>query len=234
MALRCSALRRFSNFAVSPETVAPPHGQPRGRINELAGLGLPPWAAWSRNTDRESVYRMLNVKPTWILPRRPTEMDQVWENERIQERYRTSGTFKHCFRQLKHPYMTTGVWYSDVLDHWIQIPHVSAATLSIERAGGLDNYILSRPGERLMSRYGERLRRHIIARQKEIQKNFVLEMQSQHLGSVVAAELGACKDAESARAVVAKYGLSPAFFAKLAEKQAAAAAAKAASAARTA
>lgn len=77
--------------------------------------------------------------------------------------------------------MNIGVWHSDILDHWVQIPHVTQAHYAIEKAGGIDNFILSTPGEELKSIYGERLRRNLLVRKKEIEKNFILQKQAEAL-----------------------------------------------------
>jgi large subunit ribosomal protein L28 len=197
----------YSTFPVNPETSAPAHGAPRGLLNKMAAMGLPPWAAWTKELDDHAKYRLSGIAPRSFLPKHPASLDGIWLNERVRERVRTSPNRQHVFRQLKYPFMRTGVWYSDALNHWVQIPHVAAAQYAIEKDGGFDNFILKRSGRDLKSQYGERIRRHILVRQKEIEKNFLLEKQAQGLAGVIAKELNAAESPEQVDTVLSKYGL---------------------------
>lgn len=205
--LRQSPARRFSTFALNPETSRAPHGPPRGLINRYISMGLPPWAAWCNKVNRHSLYRMSNVSPRSFLPKAPHEMDVIWMNERVRERVRTSRQVQHVYRQLKYPHVKTGIQYSDTLDHWVQVPMVEAAMFEVEKDGGFDNFILKRSGPELRSTYGERIRRHLLVRQKEIQKNFVLDQQAQSLADVAQAELRQVRSEAELDAVLAKYGM---------------------------
>ena len=98
--------------------------------------------------------------------------------------------------------MELGVWYSDILDHWVQSSHVTQANYAIERAGGIDNFILGTPGEELKSEYGERLRRNLLVRKREIEKNFVLQKHAEAL----AAEMFHAWE-ENPKAAAETYGL---------------------------
>lgn len=197
----------FSTFGLNFETSAPPHGPPRGLINRYISMGLPPWAAWCNKINRYSLYRMSGVATRSFLPKAPHEMDVIWLNERVRERVRTSRKVQNVYRQLKYPYVKTGIHYSDVLDHWVQVPMVEAAMFEIEKDGGFDNFILKRSGPELRSTYGERIRRHLIVRQKEIQKNFVLNLQARQLADVVLEEVVSCDDEKAVDAVLEKYGI---------------------------
>ncbi|KAG8348551.1 hypothetical protein TRVL_00640 [Trypanosoma vivax] len=199
--------RLFSTFVLNPETSAAPHGPPRGLINRYISMGLPPWAAWCNKVNRYSLYRMSGVSSRSFLPRPPQEMDVIWLNERVRERVRTSREVQNVYRQLKYPYVMTGIHYSDVLDHWVQVPMVEAAMFEVEKDGGFDNFILKRSGPELRSTYGERIRRHILVRQKEIQKNFVLHKQARKLADVMEKEMSPLKDAREAEGVLEKYGV---------------------------
>jgi hypothetical protein len=200
--------QRYSTFSVHPETSRPPHGPPKGLINRFVSVGLPPWAAWCQKLSRYSVYRMSETRPRSFIPKYPQEMDIIYLNERVRERVRTSKNVQNVYRQLKYPWTKLGLYHSDILDHWVQLPMVEAATFQVEADGGFDNFILKRTGPELKSKYGERIRRHLLVRQKEIEKNFVLEKQAEHLSSVVAEELvAAAGDDESLEQVLAKYGI---------------------------
>lgn len=205
--LRQSSLLRFSTFALNPETSRAPHGPPRGLINRYVSMGLPPWAAWCNRVNRHALYRMSDVSPRSFLPKAPQEMDVIWLNERVRERVRTSRQVQHVYRQLKYPYVKTGIHYSDILDHWVQVPMVEAATFEIEKDGGFDNFILKRSGPELRSTYGERIRRHLLVRQKEIQKNFVMDQQAKTLAAVARGEVAKAASEEELDAVLAKYGM---------------------------
>ncbi|RNF06433.1 39S ribosomal protein L28 [Trypanosoma rangeli] len=205
--LRSTCRCLFSTFALNPETSAAPHGPPRGLINRYVSMGLPPWAAWCNKVNRYSLYRMSGVAPRTFLPKAPHEMDVIWLNERVRERVRTSRSVQNVYRQLKYPYVKTGIHYSDVLDHWVQVPMVEAAMFEVEKDGGFDNFILKRSGPELRSTYGERIRRHILVRQKEIQKNFVLAQQAKQLAEVIYEEILPLQDEAAAEAVLAKYGI---------------------------
>lgn len=205
--LRASPVRRFSTFAITPETSRAPHGPPRGLVNRYVSMGLPPWAAWCNRVNRHSLYRMSDVSPRSFLPKPPQEMDVIWMNERVKERVRTSRQVQNVYRQLKYPYVKTGIHYSDILDHWVQVPMVEAATFAIERDGGFDSFILKRPGPELRSTFGERIRRHLLVREKEIKKNFVLDQQAKTLADVVMQEANRAKSEEELDQVLAKYGM---------------------------
>ncbi|KEG14873.1 39S ribosomal protein L28 [Trypanosoma grayi] len=205
--LQRSGRRLFSTFLLNPETSAAPHGPPRGLINRYVSMGLPPWAAWCNKINRYSLYRMSGVAPRTFLPKAPQEMDVIWLNERVRERVRTSRKVQNVYRQLKYPYVKTGIHYSDVLDHWVQVPMVEAAMFEVEKDGGFDNFILKRSGPELRSTYGERIRRHILVRQKEIQKNFVLDQQAKQLADVIQGEIVPLQDEMSAGQVLEKYGI---------------------------
>lgn len=206
--LRCTSTCQFSTFAITPETSRPPHGPPRGLVNRYVSMGLPPWAAWCNKVNRYSLYRMADVSPRTFLPKAPHEMDVIWLNERVRERVRTSRQVQHVYRQLKYPYVKTGIHYSDILDHWVQVPMVEAAMFEIEKDGGFDNFILRRSGPELKSTYGERIRRHLLVRQNEIRKNFVMDAQAKTLCDVVLAEAKGCKDEISLENLLARYGMN--------------------------
>mmetsp|Transcript_54002 Transcript_54002/g.62076 ORF Transcript_54002/g.62076 Transcript_54002/m.62076 type:complete len:241 (+) Transcript_54002:58-780(+) len=197
----------FSSFLVNPETSSAPHGPPRGLVNRYISLGLPPWAAWCNKVNKYSLYRMSDASPRGFLPKAPQEMDVIWLNERVRERVRTSRNVNNVYRQLKYPHVKTGIHFSDTLDHWVQIPMVEAAMFEIEKDGGFDNFILSRSGMELKSKYGERIRRHILVRQKEIKKNFVLEKQAGFLASHMIDELKTASSKEEVEDVFAQYGV---------------------------
>ncbi|KPI85957.1 hypothetical protein ABL78_4959 [Leptomonas seymouri] len=217
--LRRSLLLRFSTFALNPEASQAPHGPPRGLLNRYVSMGLPPWAAWCNRVNRHALYRMSDVSPRSFLPKAPQEMDVIWLNERVRERVRTSRQVQHVYRQLKYPYVKTGIHYSDVLDHWVQVPMVEAATFEIEKDGGFDNFILKRSGPELRSTYGERIRRHLLVRQKEIQKNFVLDLQAKTLAEVAHTELKGAASEEALDVVLTKYGMDPNDFKRHLAKQ---------------
>ena len=183
------------------ETAAPTTGAPRGIINRMASLGLPPWAAWTRNLDAHAMYRLSGSALTSFVPKYPHLLDGIWGNERVRERVMSQRDRQYCVRELKYPYMRTGVWFSDALDHWVQVPHVRGAQFDIEREGGFDNFVLRRPGHELRSIYGERLRRHILVRQREIEKNHALQRGAERLAAHV---LELTADAAAAAAGTAK------------------------------
>lgn len=197
----------FSSFLVNPETSSAPHGPPRGLVNRYISMGLPPWAAWCNKVNKHSLYRMSDVAPRGFLPKAPQEMDVIWLNERVRERVRTSRNVNNVYRQLKYPHVRTGIQFSDTLDHWVQVPMVQAAMYQVEKDGGFDNFILKRSGMELKSKYGERIRRHILVRQKEIQKNFVLEKQANHLASHMLEELKGVSSKEQVENVFEQYGV---------------------------
>lgn len=206
VAVLATAHRGYSTFAVNMETQRPATGTPRGHINRMLALGLPPWAAWTRNiNDRHAHYRMSGASKLSFLPKYPHEMEHIWLNEQVRERVRSVTDKQKISRELKYPYTLTGVWYSDALDHWIQLPHVKAAQYAIERDGGFDNFVLKRPGPELRSRYGERLRRHILVRQREIEKNFLLQKSAEKLADKIVGESSG--DDAPLDAVLGKYGL---------------------------
>lgn len=186
--MRRNSFQRFSAFAVNPETSSAPHGPPRGLVNRFISLGLPPWAAWCNKVSKYSMYRMSDAVDRSFLPKSPETMDVVWLNERVRERVRTSRNVNNVYRQLKYPHVKTGIHHSDILDHWVQLPMVEAAMFEVEKDGGLDNFILKRSGPELKSKYGERLRRHLLVRRAEIQKNFVLQKQAGHLAQHMIAD----------------------------------------------
>ncbi|KAG5498037.1 hypothetical protein GH5_02834 [Leishmania sp. Ghana 2012 LV757] len=217
--LRQSSLWRFSTFALNPETSRAPHGPPRGLINRYISMGLPPWAAWCNRVNRHALYRMSDVSPRSFLPKAPQEMDVIWMNERVRERVRTSRQVQHVYRQLKYPYVKTGIHYSDTLDHWVQVPMVEAAMFAVEKDGGFDNFILRRSGPELRSTYGERIRRHLLVRQKETQKNFVIDQQASALAGVAQAEVMKATNEQELDAVLAKYGMDAEEFKRLMAKR---------------
>ena len=206
--MRASPLCRFSTFVVNPETSAPPHGPPRGVINRYISMGLPPWAAWCGKVNKHSMYRMSNIAPTGFLPKAPQNMEVIWMNERVRERVRTSRKVHNVYRQLKYPRVRTGVHFSDILNHWVQVPMVEAAMFQVERDGGFDNFILNRPGQELQSKYGERIRRHLLVRQKETQKNFVLQKQAEYLARFMDEDLAKVRSSEELDVVLSKYGVA--------------------------
>ncbi|EPY26338.1 hypothetical protein AGDE_11421 [Angomonas deanei] len=172
-------------------------------------MGLPPWAAWCNKVNRHSLYRMADISPRSFLPKAPHEMDVIWLNERVRERVRTSRQVQNVYRQMKYPYVKTGIHFSDVLDHWVQVPMVEAAMFEVERDGGFDNFILKRPGPELRSTYGERIRRHLLVRQREIKKNYVLDQQAGTLSEVIMREVAGAKNEEELDSVLEKYGIKP-------------------------
>ena len=202
-----TSVLRFSSFAVHPETSRAPHGPPKGVINRFVSVGLPPWAAWCQKLSRYSIYRMSDTRPRSFLPKYPQDMDIIYLNERVRERVRTSKRVQNVYRQLKYPWVKIGLYHSDILDHWVQLPMVEGATFEVEKDGGFDNFILKRTGPELKSKYGEKIRRHLIVRQKEIEKNFVLEQQTKHLASVIANELKGAEQKDELMAVLDKYGI---------------------------
>lgn len=202
-----SVIKRFSTFSVNPETARAPHGPPRGLVNRFISLGLPPWAAWCHKVNRHALYRMSDIAPRSFLPRPIQEMDVIWMNERVRERVRTSRRVQNVYRQLKYPYVKTGIHFSNILDHWVQVPMVEAAMLQIEKEGGIDPFILKRSGQELKSTYGERLRRHVIVREKEIKKNFVLSLQAKALTETIQREFSNLRSKEDFQAVCSKYGV---------------------------
>lgn len=200
--------RSYSLFNVNLPTGQPPHGPPRGELNKMLSLGLPPWAAWCKNLDQYAMYRLAGVYDNGMLPKHESQVDGIWLNERIRERVRTTRKIQFLVRQMKYPWMKTGVWHSDTLDHWIQVPHVHAAQFDIEKEGGFDNFILNRNGRELKSRYGERIRRHILVRQREIQKNFALQQHASKLAETLEDELAAATSKEQLQQVFARYGIN--------------------------
>eukprot|EP00760_Papus_ankaliazontas_P014231 PhM_4_TR15990/c0_g1_i1/m.93853 len=175
-------LRLFTTFESNPSTSTPSRGPPRGYVNRLIAMGLPPWASYTQGLSRRTIYHLANPSPG-VRPAAPNQLKEIWMNEYVRTRVRSSKNYHHVFQQLKHPHMMSGLWYSDVLDHWVQIPHVQQAYYAIEKKGGIDNFIMSTPGEELKSTYGERLRRHLLVRKKEIEKNFILEKQAEALAA---------------------------------------------------
>ena len=170
----------FSRLEVDMPTSAVPRGVERGYVNRLMSLGLPPWAAFGGAPDKRTKYKLCNPHPG-VYPAAPHKLKEIWMYERIRCRVRSSRSFGHAYKQLRQPGMENGVWFSDILDHWVQIPHVPQARYAIEKAGGIDNFILNTPGHELKSIYGERLRRHLLVRKGEIEKNFVLEKTAEAL-----------------------------------------------------
>eukprot|EP00796_Vickermania_ingenoplastis_P006005 gene6005-4310_t len=198
--MQSSTVFRFSTFAA-------PHGPPRGLVNRYVSMGLPPWAAWCNKVNRHALYRMSDVSPRSFLPRPVHEMDVIWMNERVRERVRTSRLVQNVYRQLKYPYVRTGIHFSSILDHWVQVPMVESAMFQIEKEGGFDQFILSRSGPELKSTYGERIRRHLLVRQKEIKKNFVLSLQAKALAEAVEKEIADVRSEEHLDKVCMKYGI---------------------------
>ena len=198
-----------SEFQINMPTATAPHGTPRGVVNKAISEGLPPYAAWLENITSKQRYEVSGVDPYGFLPRKDGEVDEIWLNERIRMRNKASMNQQKMRKHLVYPWMKVGVWYSETLRHWVQVPHVHAATFEIEKAGGIDNFILSRPGHELNSRYAERLRRHLIVRKKEIEKNAVLKAHAKKLAGVITEELKAAQTAEELRGVCDKYGMAP-------------------------
>lgn len=94
---------------------------------------------------------------------------------------------------------------------------VQSAMLQVEKDGGLDNFILKKSGRDLKSTYGERLRRHLLVRQKEIKKNFVLDKHSSALASSIHGEITMASGKHEVESILAKYGVSKnAFFSAVA------------------
>lgn len=222
--LRSTTSSRFSTFAVNMETARPPTGTPRGFINRVTSLGLPPYAAWTRNLDAKAMYRM-SPAHTWgqYLPKEEQRMENIWLNERVRIKVKSAGDQQYIQKILKYPYTRTGVWFSDALDHWIQVPHVRGAQFEIEKDGGMDNFILKRSGQELRSTYGERLRRNILGRQREIEKNFLLQKTAERLAAKIMKEIReevplsgknqqqqplSDEDGEKVEEIFRKYGLS--------------------------
>jgi hypothetical protein len=229
--LLTSTTRFFSTFAINMQTARAPTGTPRGLLNKMASLGLPPWAAWTRNLDSAAMYRM-SPAHTWgsLMPKEDHRIEGIWHTERVRTRVRSAGDHQFIQKILKYPYMRTGVWFSDSLDHWVQVPHVRGAQFAIEKDGGMDNFILKRGGGELRSVYGERLRRNILGRQREIEKNFMLQKSAEKLADKIMAELQenvvveenektiSEANAEKIDAVLKKYGLSKSSVANQAEQ----------------
>ena len=209
------------------ETARPPTGAPRGFINRVTSLGLPPYAAWTRNLDAKAMYRM-SPAHTWgqYLPKEEHKMENIWLNERVRIKVKSAGDNQYVQKIMKYPYTRTGVWFSDALDHWVQVPHVRGAQFEIEKDGGMDNFILRRGGQELRSVYGERLRRNILGRQREIEKNFLLQKTAERLATKIMKEIReevplsenegdfatssplSEEDGEKVENVLRKYGLS--------------------------
>lgn len=145
-------------------------------------------------------------------------MDAIWHTERVRWRVKSSVTYQYVHNQTRYPMWIRGIWHSDLLDHWVQIPMVKGAMYAIEKDGGIDNFILNRRGENLFSKYGERLRRHLIVRQNEISKNFVLEKHARHLSEMIAQEVREAKTKDDLEAIREKYSLSANFVGKLQER----------------
>jgi hypothetical protein len=219
--LSWSTVRCFSTFQINMQTARAPTGTPRGLLNKMASLGLPPWAAWTRNLDSNAMYRM-SPAHTWgsLMPKEDHKLEGIWHTERVRTRVKSAGDHQFIQKILKYPYMRTGVWFSDSLDHWVQVPHVRGAQYAIEKDGGMDNFILKRGGAELRSVYGERLRRNILGRQREIEKNFMLQKSAEKLADTILAEIQESvvveedektisdSNAEKIDAVLKKYGLS--------------------------
>lgn len=218
--LQSTPIRCFSTFSVNMETARPATGAPRGLLNKMASLGLPPWAAWTRTLDSAAMYRM-SPAHTWgsLMPKEEHRLEVIWLNERVRTRVKSAGDNQYIQKQLKYPYVRTGVWFSDALDHWVQVPHVRGAQFEIEKDGGMDNFILKRGGAELRSLYGERLRRHILARQREIEKNFLLQKSAEKLAARILQEVSDAApppastpisedNAQKIDAIFKKYGLS--------------------------
>lgn len=182
-------------------------------------MGLPPWAAWCSKVNKHAIYRMSNISPTGFLPKPPQHMDVIWMNERVRERVRTSRKVHNVYRQLKYPRVRTGVHFSDILNHWVQVPMVEAAMYQVERDGGFDNFILKRPGQELQSKYGERIRRHLLVRQKETQKNFVLQKQAEYLAKFMEEDLSNVRSSAELDEVLGKYGVDRKEFVKVLAKK---------------
>eukprot|EP00758_Cryptobia_borreli_P005348 Tbor_TRINITY_DN4856_c0_g1::TRINITY_DN4856_c0_g1_i1::g.1420::m.1420 len=220
--LRYTHPRHFSPMPVNPVSSRPAFGPPRGAANRMLSMGLPPWAAWCSKFNRHARYRLSGIDERSFLPKPQHMMDVIYMNERVRERVRTSRSYRYVYKQNQYPQVRTGVHFSDALNHWVQVPMVDAAMYAIEKEGGIDNFITNRSGQELKSTYGERLRRHILVRQKEIKKNYVLEKHSRALAEVIEGELKvAMSNPEGSKdrvlLVLDKYGLDrKAFFAKLA------------------
>ena len=202
-------LNLFSPFAFNPVNSRPSTGTPAGVVNRMLSIGLPPWAAWCTKMNRHAYYRMSGVNTQSFIPTLANKTDIIWMNERVRTRVRTSRNYRYVYKQHQYPYVRTGIHHSDALDHWVQLPMVQAAMYAVEKEGGIDNFITSRSGMELRSRYGERLRRHILVRQKEIKKNFVLDQHGRALANVAVEELKKAKTKQQALRVFRKYGMNP-------------------------
>jgi hypothetical protein len=203
-----AAVRHQSQFAVNMPTAAAPHGVPRGIVNKAVAAGLPPYAAWLENISPKQRYEVSGVDPYGFKPKRDGDVDEIWMNETVRMRVKATRDQQKIVKRLVYPWMKVGLWYSETLRHWVQIPHVQAATYEIEKDGGIDNFILKRPSHELNSRYAERLRRNLLVRRKEIEKNAILKYHARQLSQAIVAELKAATTADELRAVCDKYGLA--------------------------
>lgn len=214
-----TARRAYASFSVNMETSAPPHGTPRGIVNRAIAQGLPPYAAWLTHISNKQRYEMANVDDQGFRPKNPAYTEQIWGNEKVRMRVRASANFYMVNYRLNYPWMRTGVWYSDALDNWVQVPHVQGVVYDIEREGGFDEYIMRRPGYELQSLYAERLRRNIIARRKETRKNFILKKHAQAMADAMEKEFDAATTPEELFAVCDKYGVRRSVVAQIAERE---------------
>lgn len=212
-------MRTYSDFQVNMPTSTAPHGVPRGTVNKAIAQGLPPYAAWLERLDAKHRYDVSGVDPYGFLPKEPGQLDKMWGNERIRIRTHATKDHSRIYKRLKYPWMKTGLWYSETLRHWVQVPHVKSLGYEIEKEGGFDNFILRRPAHVLNSRYAERIRRHLLVRTKEIEKNALLKSHAMKLADLVVAELQAATTAEQLHAVCDKYGFAPSLLKAVVEQR---------------
>lgn len=208
LACAMSHRRWQSEFQVNMPTSTAPHGEPRGIVNRAISQGLPPYAAWLERLDAKKRYEVSGVDPYGFLPKKDGAVDGIYLNERIRMRVKADKELSKISRMLKYPYLRSGKWYSDTLRHWVQVPQVQEAAYEIEKDGGFDNFILKRRAHELNSRFAERLRRNLLARRGEIQKNAVTKHHAKKLSRVIIAELQKATTAEELQAVCDKYGFS--------------------------
>ena len=200
------------------ETSRPPHGEPRGLMNQVQSMGLPPWAAWvddlqgdNGHLKKAALYRMSGVEDTGVRHKPDHQMDAVWMDEKIRMRTKITKD-GYAKRSLIYPRMMKDTaWHSQLLDHWVQLPHVQKAVFHMEREGGFDNFILNRGGRQLQSRYAERMRRHLLVRRAELRKNFILERHAVEVARTMRADINDARSTDEMKAVLRKWGLDTTF-----------------------
>ena len=215
MPLQLQQRRLHSNFPVNMETSRPPHGEPRGLLNKVQSIGLPPWAAWVEHLDKGALYRMSGVEGNGFNAKPDEEIDGIWMDEKIKLRTLASKD-NWIYRKTVYPHMMKNMsWYSGLLGHWVQIPHVRKAMYHMEREGGFDNFILNRGGRELRSRYGERIRRHLLVRRAEMRKNFILERHATAVARAMKTDLENAQNPAELKEVMRKWGLNQSFLLRL-------------------